>query len=78
MKIQFIFKYLDRFFIPTERKNEDCREIQEIYTVALIQWHKKIFTKYENTLIDETLKYLKAEREGRRIDSKMVECVSFK
>lgn len=42
-KLQYIFKYLDRFYVPNERKNEGFKEIYEIYRLAMVKWHEKGF-----------------------------------
>lgn len=67
---------MDRYFIATERENPIFCDILETYEFAIFQWKEKVFQKLEKVLIEELLKHLKAEREGRKIDEKIVGCVS--
>jgi hypothetical protein len=75
-RIQFVFRYLDRFFVSAEREDPNFTEILETYEFAIRQWKEKIFDRWEKSLIDEVIKYFKVEREGRKINEKIVGSVS--
>lgn len=77
-KLHFIFRYLDRFYVPNERNDENFDDICEVYMFALKQWLEKVFLQCQTEIINEIVKFLKQERDGREIDKEMVSCVSFK
>lgn len=76
-KIQYIFKYLDRFFVPNERKNENIREISEVYRYAMKQWYEKVLDRYLPKIVDGALSFIKLERDGKIIDKTLITDVSF-
>lgn len=71
-----MFKYLDRYFIATERENPNFCDIYETYEFAVFQWKEKIFQRFEPVLTEEVLKCIRYEREGRKLDENVVGCVS--
>lgn len=75
-KIQYIFRYLDRYFVPIARNDNNLQEVYEVYRFALLRWFEKVFISCQVNLIHEILKFMKAERDGKAIDSAMVSCVS--
>lgn len=75
-KIQFIFRYLDRFFVPNERKNENVLIVYEVYRFALKIWLDILFVNCQPDLINEILNFMKLERDGKTIDGVLISCVS--
>lgn len=77
-KLQFIFRYLDRFFVPNEREDENVSCVMETYTFALKQWFDNVFINCQGAIIDGVIKFIKLDRDGKLTDKKLISCVSRK
>lgn len=75
-KLQFIFRYLDRFYVPNERKDENVSCVLETYTFGMKQWFDNVFINCQDVLINEVMKFMKLDREGRLVDKKLISGVS--
>lgn len=72
-KLQCIFMYLDRHYVPNESDGA-----LEVYHFALKMWYKKVFRNCHRSLLDDLLKFVKLDRDGRNIDRDLISCVSSK
>lgn len=49
----------------------------EVYHFALKMWYEKVFRNCHTSLLDDLLKFVKDDRDGRNIDRDLISCVSL-
>jgi cullin 1 len=72
--IHHLFRYLNRHWVKRE-VDEGKKNIYDVYTLHLVQWHKVLFDKVSGKVMDAVLKLVEKQRHGETIEHSQIKAV---